>query len=275
MMRMTTDSGLLSGMTSFAAPRPLAGRVAVITGASSVIGEHAARKLAGLGADVALLARGKDRLQALAADLTASGSTALVLPVDLTEAEAVTDAARRVQSELGPAGIVLNQVGIIGPAPGGERAADAWPQQIDRNLAAAMTVIRSFTAQLVQSAAGTGQADLISVCSVAARSSRPDLAVYAATTAYLLHLTGQLRRELGPQGVRVATVETAVLGTGRQSQDDEPGSPPAGREEPADWLPAEDVAQVIAFTLALPAHLTLRQISPVPTRTPFRPGRRA
>ncbi len=105
------------------------GRVAVITGASSGIGEATARTLAGEGAHVALLARRADRVEALARELDADGVRALALTADVTERDALHDAARRVQDELGGADILVNNAGqmLLGPSvPSRPRRRGGW-----------------------------------------------------------------------------------------------------------------------------------------------------
>src|SRR6185312_9293883 len=99
-------------MSTIITASPLAGRVAIVTGASSGIGEATAFRLATLGAKVAVAARRTDNLEALAARITSAGGTALPLPLDVTDRSAVTAAARQVADELGAIDLVFNNAGV-------------------------------------------------------------------------------------------------------------------------------------------------------------------
>ncbi|TXS54745.1 SDR family NAD(P)-dependent oxidoreductase, partial [Streptomyces sp. me109] len=112
---------------------PLDGRVAVVTGASSGIGEASAEHLASLGAKVAVLARRADRLDDLVARIVKNGGTAVAITVDVTDAAAVQAAADRVEAELGGADLLFNNAGVMLPAPVEELRADQWQRQIDLN----------------------------------------------------------------------------------------------------------------------------------------------
>jgi NADP-dependent 3-hydroxy acid dehydrogenase YdfG len=246
---------------------PLTGRVAVVTGASSGIGAATAELLAARGAAVALLARRKDRLDEIAARITAAGGTALALGVDLTDTPALIDAAARVEAELGRASIVLNNAGIMLPAPVDEFAVDQWQHQIDLNITAAMSTIAAFTPQLIASAAADGVADLVNTSSIAAQNIYVNFAVYAASKAYITHLTKNLRAELGSKKVRVAAIEPGIVGTELQSHVTDAGALAwlASTEETVEWLTPDDVAQTVAFLVGLPPRVNLWQVGILPT----------
>jgi NADP-dependent 3-hydroxy acid dehydrogenase YdfG len=136
-------------MTTQTSTRPLSGRVAVVTGASSGIGEASAERLASLGARVALLARRADRLEQLAARVEKNGGRALALAVDVTDAAAVRAAADCVAAELGGADLLFNNAGIMLPAPVEELATAQWQHQIDLNITGLMIEIEELTPHLV------------------------------------------------------------------------------------------------------------------------------
>ncbi|MFJ9027372.1 SDR family oxidoreductase, partial [Streptomyces sp. NPDC102274] len=136
---MSTETMFTAGST-----QPLNGRVAVITGASSGIGEASAEHLASLGATVAVLARRADRLDDLVARIDKNGGTAVAIAADVTDAAAVQAAADRVDAELGGADLLFNNAGVMLPAPIEERRTGQWQQQIDLNISGLMNVIGSF-----------------------------------------------------------------------------------------------------------------------------------
>src|ERR1700736_3743251 len=111
----------MNDMSAVITTTPLAGRVAIVTGASSGIGEATAFRLATLGAKVAVAARRSDKLDALAARITAAAGTALPLPLDVTDRSAVTAAAEQVADELGPVDLVFNNAGVQRISPNRRR----------------------------------------------------------------------------------------------------------------------------------------------------------
>jgi NADP-dependent 3-hydroxy acid dehydrogenase YdfG len=247
--------------------KPLAGRFAIVTGASSGIGAATAEHLAALGATVVVLARRADRLGELVARVEKEGGKALALAVDVTDAAAVQAAADQVAAELGGADLLFNNAGVMLPAPVEELATDQWQRQIDLNITGLMNAIAAFTPQLIKAAAERGVADLINTSSIAAQNIFPTFAVYSGTKAYVTHLSRHLRAELGPKKVRVSAVEPGIVGTELQSHVTDPGALEwlAGSKEAMEWLTPEDVAQTIGFLATLPPRANLQQVTIMPT----------
>ncbi|KAB2340560.1 SDR family oxidoreductase [Actinomadura rudentiformis] len=256
-------------MTTQNSARPLAGRVAVVTGASSGIGEATAEHLAELGASVAVLARRAERLDDLVARIEKNGGQALALAVDVTDVAAVRAAAGRVADELGGADLLFNNAGVMLPAPIEELATDQWQRQIDLNVTGLMNVIGALTPQLV-AAGERGVADLINTSSIAAQNIFPTFAVYSATKAYVTHLSRHLRTELGPKNVRVSAIEPGIVGTELQSHVTDEGAQAwlEGSRDTMEWLTSEDVAQTIGFIASLPPRVNLQQVTIMPTGQP-------
>ncbi|MGW8761529.1 SDR family oxidoreductase [Streptomyces sp. NPDC055815] len=250
--------------------RPLTGRVAVVTGASSGIGEATAEHLAALGARVVVLARRADRLEELVARIEKDGGQATALPVDVTDAAAVRAAAERVASERGGADLLFNNAGVMLPAPVEELATEQWQRQIDLNITGLMHVIGAFTPQLVRAAAERGVADLINTSSIAAQNIFPNFAVYSATKAYVTHLSRHLRAELGAKNVRVSAIEPGIVGTELQSHVTDEGALAwlEDSKETMEWLTPEDVAQTVGFVASLPPRANLQQVTLMPTAQP-------
>ncbi|GIE83495.1 oxidoreductase [Actinoplanes philippinensis] len=251
-------------------PQPLRGRAALITGASSGIGAATAELLAARGATVALLARRKDRLDELTARITAAGGTALAVPVDVTDTTALGAAVSRAAAELGGLDLVVNNAGIMLPAPIEELRADQWQHQIDLNVTAAVHTAGAVTPLLVAAAAEGRTADLFTTSSIAAQNIFPTFAVYSATKAFITHLSRHLRVELGAKDVRVSAIEPGIVGTELQSHVTDQGARDwlAGAAEQVEFLTPQDVAEVIAFAAALPRRVNLQQVTIMPTRQP-------
>ncbi|MGW7243717.1 SDR family oxidoreductase [Streptomyces sp. NPDC054804] len=245
----------------------LDGRVAVITGASSGIGEASAEHLASLGAKVAVLARRADRLDDLVARIGKNGGAAVAIAVDVTDAVAVRAAADRVQAELGAADLLLNNAGVMLPAPVEELRVDQWQRQIDLNISGLMNVIGAFTPQLVRAAGERGVADLINTSSSAAHNLYPTFAVYAGTKAFVSHLSKHLRAELGPKKVRVSAIEPGIVGTELQDHVTDAGASAwlEGSKETVDWLQSDDIAQIVGFIASRPLRVNLPQVFIMPT----------
>jgi NADP-dependent 3-hydroxy acid dehydrogenase YdfG len=254
-------------MSTQSVAKPLSGRVAVVTGASSGIGEASAEHLAALGARVVVLARRADRLSELVDRIEKDGGDALALSVDVTDAAAVQSAADRVATELGGADLLFNNAGVMLPAPVEERPIGQWQHQIELNITGLMNAIAAFTPQLVAAAAERGVADLINTSSIAAQNIYPNFAVYAGTKAYVTHLSRHLRAELGSKNVRVSAVEPGIVGTELQSHVTDEGALQwlAGAKEAMEWLTPEDVAQTIGFIATLPPRVNLQQLTIMPT----------
>ncbi|MFF4621821.1 SDR family oxidoreductase [Nonomuraea jabiensis] len=246
---------------------PLAGRVAVVSGASSGIGAATALRLAELGASVAVLARRKDKLDDLTASISAAGGTAIAIAVDVTNREAVANAAAEVAERLGTADLVLNNAGVQLISPITDLRQDDWQRQIDLNITGVMNVIGAFLPHLTAAAEAGRPADLITTSSIAATRILEKFSVYSGTKAYISHLTRLLRVELGPKNIRVATIEPGMVDTELPSHVTDPDASALmeGLLTEIDPLRSADVAETVAFIAASPRHVNLTEITILPT----------
>ncbi|MCX2953976.1 SDR family oxidoreductase [Lentzea sp. NEAU-D7] len=246
---------------------PLAGRVAVVSGASSGIGAATATRLAGLGAKVAVLARRKDNLDALAESINRDGGTAIAVPVDVTDRDAVQAAARQVADRLGTADLVFNNAGVQLISPIADLRQDDWQRQIDLNVTGVMNVIGAFLPHLTAAAEAGRPADLITTSSIAATRILEKFSVYSGTKAYISHLTRLLRVELGRKNIRVATVEPGMVDTELPDHVTDPDASKlmADLIDQIDVLQSADIAETVAFMASVPRHVNLTEITILPT----------
>ncbi|MGJ5755379.1 NADP-dependent 3-hydroxy acid dehydrogenase YdfG [Streptomyces puniciscabiei] len=246
----------------------LSGRVAVVTGAASGIGEAVARQLAAEGARVALLARRADRLQSVVDKIRADGGEALAVVADVTDDASVAAARDLVHETFGAADLVVNNAGVMLPNPVADGRLDEWQRMLDTNVTGVLRVIRAFGADLVAAAGEGRSADLVNVSSIGAHIPFPNYAVYGATKAAVTYLSQSLRTEFGPQDVRVTNIEPGLTETELKDHVDstELSGQLDGMLEAIGALAAAEVADVVAYATSRPRHVNLRQIMVLPTR---------
>jgi NADP-dependent 3-hydroxy acid dehydrogenase YdfG len=233
------------------------GRVAVITGASSGIGEATARALAANGHRVALLARRADRIEELAGEL---GTGAIAISADVTDRESLVRAAERVQQELGGVDILINNAGVMLLGPFGSERADELRQMVEVNLLGAMTATEVFLDQLRD-----GGGDLVNISSVAGRTARAGGSGYNASKWGLNGWSEALRQELLPD-IRVMVIEPGAVATELTHHITDPAVREASEkfyDEVA--ITADDIAEIIAFAVSRPRRVNLNEILVRPT----------
>ena len=236
---------------------PNSSRVAVITGASSGIGEATARALARDGYRVALLARRLDRVEAIAGEI---GTPSIAVQADVTDRDSLVAAAERVQNELGGIDVLVNNAGLMLLGPFSSDLRDDYRRMVETNLLGAITATEVFLPQLRY-----GGGDLINVSSVAGRTARPTNAVYAATKWGMGGWSEALRQELQPD-VRVTLIEPGAVATELTSHITDAATKEATERFVEDLaIPPQDIAEVIAFALSRPRYMTLNEILIRPT----------
>jgi NADP-dependent 3-hydroxy acid dehydrogenase YdfG len=255
-------------MSQILVPGALAGRIAVVTGASSGIGEATAERFAALGAKVALLARREDRLDAVVARIRAAGGTAIAVPTDVTDRGQVVAAGDRIAAELGEVDLVFANAGVQLISAITDRKVEDWDAQIALNIGGVMNTIQVFVPALEAAAAAGRSADLVTTSSIAATRVLEKFQVYSGTKAYVSHITRLLRTELGRKGIRVATVEPGMVDTELPDHVTDPDASTlmADLIQQIDVLQSADVAETVAFLSALPKHVNLTEITILPTQ---------
>ena len=247
---------------------PLTGTVALVTGASSGIGEATAVALAGLGAAVALVARRSDRLDGLANRLRAKRCTALVITADMTDAAQARSAVDQTVDTLGRLDTMVNNAGVmlLGPVIGAP--VDEWQRMISINLLGLLHCTDAALPHLLRAAENgvRGVADLVNISSVAGRETRSGSAVYEATKHGVGAFSDALRKEITTRHVRVSLVEPGAVDTELASHNrPDVQARLAERFAKMERLRAEDIASIVAYIVTRPRHMAINEVLVRPT----------
>jgi NADP-dependent 3-hydroxy acid dehydrogenase YdfG len=239
------------------------GKVVVITGASSGLGEATARLLFAQGARVVLGARRVDRLQSLADELTASGGKALVVATDVTHCEQVKRLVDAAVQTYGRIDVMINNAGLMPQSPLERLKIEEWDRTIDVNIKGVLYGIAAALPHMKQQKAG----HIINVSSVAGHKVGPGFAVYAATKHAVRALSEGLRLEVKPYNIRTTVISPGAVATELPNSVTEPDI--AERihkfyKEIA--IPAESFARVVAFAVSQPEDVDVNEILFRPTR---------
>jgi clavulanate-9-aldehyde reducatase len=246
-------------------PQPLEGRVAVVTGASSGIGEATALALAREGAAVALGARRRDRLDGLAKQISSDGGRAFVREVDVSDERQARDFVHAASEELGGVHVLVNNAGVmlLGPVAGADTA--DWRRMIEVNLLGVLWCTHA-ALPLIASAGG---GDIVNVSSVAGRRADAGAAVYNMTKFGVHGFSEALRQEALHVNVRVTTVAPGFVATELQGHNENPVVVQVmerAREQIGEVLKAEDIASAIVFAVSQPPHVCLNEVLVRPTK---------
>ncbi len=250
------------------APRPLEHTVALVTGASSGIGEATAVALANLGAAVALAARRTERLEALAAQLRAEGATVSVITADITEQAQATAAVEQTVSELGRLDTLINNAGVmlLGPVIGAP--VEEWERMVRINLLGLLYCTNAALPHLLRAAEDSprGVADLVNISSVAGRETRNGSAVYNATKHGVGAFSDALRKEISRRHVRVSLVEPGAVATELAGHNrPEVRAALEERFSTFELLQADDISAIITFIVSRPRHVAVNEVLVRPT----------
>jgi NADP-dependent 3-hydroxy acid dehydrogenase YdfG len=234
--------------------------VAWITGAGTGIGRGGALALARAGYAVALSGRRAEPLEAVAAQVRAMGGRALVVPLDVSRAADVAQAAERVAAELGPIDVLVNSAGLNVPQRAWKDVSvQGWQQVVDINLNGTFLCTRA----VVDGMRERGRGLVINIASWAGRYPVGFVGpAYTATKHAVVALTHSFNMEENPNGLRACVimpgeVATPILRT-------RPVPPPP--EELAAMLQEDDLGRTIAFVATMPPHVCMNEILISPTR---------
>jgi NADP-dependent 3-hydroxy acid dehydrogenase YdfG len=247
----------------------LAGTAALVTGASSGIGAATARRLAQDGASVTLVARRRDRLQALAADIGKAGGSALAIEADITGRAQAEGAVQQAVQRFGRLDTLVNNAGLmlLGPVAGTDP--QEWDRMIAINVKGLLYTTRAALPHLLQAAQGSPRrvADIVNISSIAGRVAWNGYGVYNFTKFGVNGFTESLRQEVTQRHVRVGLVEPGGVATELGSH-----NKPEVRTEMIDpfyektqVLAAEDIADGIAHMVTRPRHTAIGELWIMPT----------
>jgi NADP-dependent 3-hydroxy acid dehydrogenase YdfG len=243
--------------------RPLTGKVALVTGASSGIGEATALALAEAGASVAIGARRTDRLDALAAKLRDGGTKVTQLALDVTDESACTAAVRQTRDELGGLDILVNNAGVmlLGTIVGADT--EDWRRMLHTNVLGLMYMTHAAIEGMVEQGSG----DIVNVSSVAGRVARLGSGVYNASKWAVNAFSESLRQEVTGRGVRIGLVEPGAVATELTDHITQQAAKKAIRDSVGAMTPlqAEDIARAVLYLVSQPQHVAINEILIRPT----------
>jgi len=248
--------------------RALEDTVALVTGASSGIGEATAVALAALGAGVALVARRSDRLEDLAGRLRAGGATVTVITTDITRQSEAERAVAQTVAELGRLDTLVNNAGVMLLGPVVDAPVEEWERMVQLNLLGLLYCTHAALPHLLRAAEEGPRrvADLVNISSVAGRETRNGSGVYNATKHGVGAFSDALRKEITTRHVRVSLVEPGAVATELASHNrPEVLAGMQRRFAGIERLEAADIADAIAFIVTRPRHVAINEVLVRPT----------
>lgn len=246
----------------------LDGTVALVTGASSGIGEATAEQLAAQGAAVALVARRADRLETLAGRIRDSGGTALVIEADVTDQARAIAAVERTVAELGRLDTLVNNAGVMLLGPVADAPTEEWDRMVRVNLLGLLYCAHAALPHLVRAASDSarGVSDMVNISSVAGRVARAGSGVYNATKFGVGAFSEALRQEVTQKHVRISLVEPGATDTElREHNRPEVMEAIMARFKGVERLQSEDIADTVLYIVTRPRHVAINELLVRPT----------
>jgi NADP-dependent 3-hydroxy acid dehydrogenase YdfG len=248
----------------------LNGTVALVTGASSGIGDATARRLAEHGASVVVIARRKDRLDTLVSEIEAAGGTALAVEADITDRDQADRAVRSAVDRFGRLDILINNAGLmlLGPVEGAD--VGEWERMIAVNQTGLLYVTHAALPHLLTAAEDKlrGVADVVNISSIAGRQARANFGVYNMTKFGVNGFTEALRQEVNQRHVRVGVLEPGAVATELISHNNEQVQADLAAVA-ADRIPEplqpEDIADGITYMVTRPRRSSVAELWAMPT----------
>jgi NADP-dependent 3-hydroxy acid dehydrogenase YdfG len=246
----------------------LDGTVALVTGASSGIGEATARALARQGSAVAVVARRKDRLDGLVAGIEDEGGTALAIEADVADQAQAVGAVDEAVDRFGRLDTLFNNAGVMLLGPVEDAPTDEWDRMVDVNIRGLLYSAHAALPHLLDAAQSGPRrvADLVNTSSVAGRRARLGSAVYNLTKFGVGAFSESLRQEVTARHVRVSLVEPGAVDTELQSHlREEIREQAQQRLAEVEKLEAEDIADAVTFIVTRPRRVAINELLVRPT----------
>jgi NADP-dependent 3-hydroxy acid dehydrogenase YdfG len=244
----------------------IAGKVVVITGGSSGLGEATARLLSAGGAAVTLGARRSDRLNALANEISENGGKALAVVTDVTSRDQVKALVEQAVQRFGRIDVMINNAGLMPQAPLERLKVDEWDHMIDVNIKGVLYGIAAALPHMQRQNAG----HFINVSSVAGHRIGPGFAVYAATKHAVRALSEGLRQEVKPYNIRTTVISPGAVATELPNGISDTEAAERVRNFYSQVaVPADSFARVVAFAMSQPESVDINEILYRPTKQEF------
>ena len=246
----------------------LTSTVALVTGASSGIGEASARRLAEQGASVAVVARRQDRLDKLVAEIEAAGGTAHAVAADITDRAQAEQAVAEVVDRFGRLDILINNAGLmlLGPIVGAD--VEEWERMISVNQNGLLYMTNAALPHLLAAAQdGLRElADIVNISSIAGRQAWANFGVYNMTKFGMNGFTEALRQEVTKKHVRVGVLEPGAVDTELVSHNNDAiKNELAASDGIPEPLQPGDIADSIAFMVTRPRRSSIAELWAMPT----------
>jgi NADP-dependent 3-hydroxy acid dehydrogenase YdfG len=249
--------------TSRASIEGIAGKVVVITGASSGLGEATARHLAAQGATVVLGARRIERLRQLVEELTTADGRALAVATDVTDAAQVQRLVDTAVETYGRIDVLLNNAGLMPHSPLERRKIEDWDRTIDVNIKGVLYGIAAALPHMQRQKRG----HIINVSSVAGHRVGPAGVVYSATKTAVRVISEGLRQEVKPWNLRTTIISPGAIATELPQSITEPDVAKGISEFYEQYaIPADSFARAVAFAMSQPEDVDINEILFRPTR---------
>jgi NADP-dependent 3-hydroxy acid dehydrogenase YdfG len=245
----------------------LTGTVALVTGASSGIGEATALRLSRLGASVVAVARRQDRLDALVAEIEAAGGTAVGVPTDITDRAQAEAAVQTAVDRVGTLDILVNNAGLmlLGPIVGAD--VDEWERMIAVNVQGLLYLTNAALPHLLKTAEQGPRdvADIVNISSIAGRQAWANFGAYNLTKFGVNGFTESLRQEVTQRHVRVGVLEPGAVDTELVSHNNDAVKDELAAGAIDEPLIADDIADGIAFMVTRPRRASIAELWVMPT----------
>jgi len=244
-------------------PKPLEGRVALVTGASSGIGEATALAFAAAGAKVAVTARRADRLQSLVKRIEDQGGEALAIAADVSREDEAQRIVRETEARFGRLDILVNNAGVMYLEPTIDADLGRWRHMLELNVLGLIAATQAALPGMRQRKDG----HIVNISSTAGRIGNPNGAGYSATKFGVVGFTEALRKEEYKHNIRVTVVEPGVVETELREHVAHKEAQAAIQSfaDSLRQLKSEDIANIVLFAVSQPDHVNINEILVRPT----------